>query len=571
MARKPTSAKRTAGKAPTKSGAPKAAKVKAAVEATAPLKTRGDSRNDKARAQQKSTADSEASNANLLFRGADWDFPLIDKIYKSVEEIGLGEMGMSIYPNQIEVITSEQMLDAYASTGMPLFYRHWSFGKEFARNEAMYRKGYQGLAYEIVINSDPCILYIMEENTATMQTLVLAHAGIGHNHFFKNNYVFKQWTDAEGILDYISFAKDFLAKAEDKYGVVEVERVIDSAHALQSHGVHRSPRKRMPDLRSEQIREKQRRDHGEQLFNDLWRTVPKGKAKDKAPDNERRRAILGLPEENLLYFLEKTAPRLLPWQREVLRIVRQIAQYFYPQRQTKMMNEGCATFTHHRIMTRLHEKGMLTDGSFLEFLHSHTSVVMQPTYDDPRYNGINPYALGFAMMQDIERVCVNPTAEDRVALPDIAGNGDPYAVLRDVWANYRDESCISQFLSPKLIRDFGLFRVADDGDQDEDLRVDAIHDERGYSRIRRALSRTYDISRRDPDIQIVDVDLVGDRELLLQHRVLDGVMLAAEDAQRVLQHLANLWGYPVVLSEVGPNDEVLEEHVADPTRPFGAM
>ena len=105
------------------------------------------------------------------------------------------------------MITSEQMLDAYSSIGMPLFYQHWSFGKSFARNEAMYRKGYQGLAYEIVINSNPCIVYIMEENSATMQTLVLAHAAYGHNHFFKNNYVFKQWTDADGIQDYLDFAR----------------------------------------------------------------------------------------------------------------------------------------------------------------------------------------------------------------------------------------------------------------------------------------------------------------------------------------------------------------------------
>jgi stage V sporulation protein R len=525
-----------------------------------------------AKPSKKAVAALTPAPSPVLFTGADWDFPLIDRIYNAVEEIGLKEMGMSIYPNQIEVITSEQMLDAYASTGMPLFYKHWSFGKEFARNEQAYRKGYQGLAYEIVINSNPCILYIMEENSATMQTLVLAHAGLGHNHFFKNNYVFKQWTDAEGILDYIAFAKSYLEKAEDKYGITEVERVIDAAHALQSHGVHRSPRKRMADLRTEQMREKQRREHGEQLFNDLWRTVPKGKKPDKSvADADRRRAILGLPEENILYFLEKTAPRLLPWQREVLRIVRQIAQYFYPQRQTKMMNEGCATFTHHRIMTRLHEKGMLTDGAFLEFLHSHTSVVMQPNYDDPRYSGINPYALGFAMMQDIERICVSPTAEDRAALPAIAGNGDPYGALREVWANYRDESCISQFMSPKLIRDFSLFRVSDDGDPAEDLRVDAIHDERGYSRIRRALSRQYDISRRDPDIQVVDVDLVGDRKLMLQHRVLDGVKLAAEDAQRVLQHLANLWGYPVVLTEVGPDEVSLAEHTVEPLRPFGTV
>ena len=122
-------------------------------------------------------------------------------------EIALDELGLDIYPNQIEVIGTEQMLDAYSSIGMPLFYKHWSFGKHFARNEAMYRAGMQGLAYEIVINSNPCISYIMEENTATMQTLVIAHAAFGHNHFFKNNYVFQQWTDADGILDYLEFAQ----------------------------------------------------------------------------------------------------------------------------------------------------------------------------------------------------------------------------------------------------------------------------------------------------------------------------------------------------------------------------
>jgi stage V sporulation protein R len=107
------------------------------------------------------------------------------------------------------------MLDAYSSAGMPLFYKHWSFGKHFAHHEAFYRKGIMGLAYEIVINSSPCISYLMEENTATMQTLVIAHAAFGHNHFFKNNYLFKQWTDAEGILDYLDFAKSYVAQCEE--------------------------------------------------------------------------------------------------------------------------------------------------------------------------------------------------------------------------------------------------------------------------------------------------------------------------------------------------------------------
>ena len=111
----------------------------------------------------------------------------------------MSELGLDIYPNQIEVITAEQMLDAYSSIGMPLFYKHWSFGKHFTQHEALYRQGLRGLAYELVINSSPCISYLMEENTATMQALVIAHAAFGHNHFFKNNYLFKQWTDAEGI------------------------------------------------------------------------------------------------------------------------------------------------------------------------------------------------------------------------------------------------------------------------------------------------------------------------------------------------------------------------------------
>jgi len=509
-----------------------------------------------------------APDSKLLFEGPDWDFDLIKRVHEACGEIGIKEMGLDPYPNQIEVITTEQMLDAYASTGMPLFYRHWSFGKHFARNEAAYRKGYQGLAYEIVINSNPCLVYIMEENSATMQTLVLAHAGYGHSHFFKNNYVFKQWTDADGILDYLEFARAFIANCEDRYGQDAVERMLDSAHALQSHGVHRFPRKRMPDLRSEQKREEDRRRHGEQLFNDLWRTVPTGqKRKHSKDEDDRRKALLGIPEENLLYFLEKTAPRLAPWQREILRIVRLINQYFYPQRQTKVMNEGCATYTHHRIMTRLHEKGQISDGSFLEFLHSHTSVVMQPHYDDRRYSGINPYALGFAMCCDIERACTNPTDEDREWMGDIAGNGDPYGTLRDIWANYRDESFVSQFLSPRVIREFSIFNVVDDEDEEE-MNVAAIHDERGYRKIRRALSKQYDIAYRDADIQIVDVDLAGDRKLILQHRVLDGIVLEETDTEKVLQHVADLWGYDVKLVEQDDNGAQLAEHTASPRRAF---
>src|SRR5205814_8003848 len=225
------------------------------------------------------------------------------RVYEAVEKIAFGELGLDIYPVQIEVITSEQMLDAYSSVGLPLMYRHWSFGKRFAYHETMYRQGLQGLAYEIVINSNPVICYIMEENSMTMQTLVMAHAAVGHNHFFKNNYLFRQWTDAGGILDYLSFARDYVAKCEEKYGLDAVERVLDAAHALKEHGVNRYAHRSKPNLAEEQRRLDERRAHEEATYNDLWRTVPSlDKASDDAEGNQKQHEELtrqlGLPEEN---------------------------------------------------------------------------------------------------------------------------------------------------------------------------------------------------------------------------------------------------------------------------------
>jgi spore cortex formation protein SpoVR/YcgB (stage V sporulation) len=500
-----------------------------------------------------------------LFEGADWDFATLQRIHDACEEVARAELGLDTYVNQIEVITAEQMLDAYSSVGMPLFYKHWSFGKHFAFHEASYRKGLMGLAYEIVINSSPCISYLMEENTATMQTLVIAHAAFGHNHFFKNNYLFKQWTDADGILDYLEFAKRYVSHCEERYGHLAVEQTLDAAHALMSHGVDRYPGKKKLDLRDEERRAGKRRLHEERAFNDLWRTVPSGPAKSKAVLNiERRRKLLGLPQENLLYFLEKSAPRLAPWQRELLRIVRHIAQYFYPQSQTKVMNEGTATYVHYRILNRLHRQGRISDGNFLEFLQSHTNVVFQPEFDDPRFSGFNPYALGFAMMQDIERIVSDPTEEDREWFPEIAGTGDVEDVLRSIWANYRDESFIGQFLSPNLMRQLRLFHLHDDPDERAGIRVEAIHNERGYRRIRREFAKQYDVGYIDPNIEVVDVDLEGDRRLRLRHHVVKGAQLYETDAKRVLQHLADLWSYDVSLVEVDSNDKVLKEYVLNP-------
>jgi stage V sporulation protein R len=229
--------------------------------------------------------------------------------------------------------------------------------------------------------------------------------------------------------------------------------------------------------------------------------------------------------------------------------VRNLAQYFYPQRQTKVMNEGCATFVHHTIMNILYDRGMISEGSLLEFLHSHTSVVFQPEFQDQRYNGINPYALGYSMMADIRRITEDPTEEDREWFPQFAGTGDWVSVLKDAWANYRDESFIEQFLSPKLMRDFRLFALFDKADEGA-YRVAAIHNEQGYRKVRSLLARQYDAGIADPNIQVVDANLKGDRTLFLEHRMHRGVPLHHATKELVVAHIERLWGHDVVLEEV---------------------
>ncbi len=501
----------------------------------------------------------------LLYTGSEWDFSLLQRVHDAIEEIAIGELGLDVYRNQLEVITSEQMLDAYAAIGMPLMYRHWSFGKKFAREELLYRKGAQSLAYELVINSDPCVSYIMEENTATMQTLVIAHAAFGHNHFFKNNQLFRQWTRADRMLDELTYAKNFLADCESRYGLAAVESILDSAHALMPQGVNRYAPKHQSSA-AIAGKAKARQEHLESTYNDLWRTIPREAQSPTPPidpEAEAERVSLDLPQENLLAFLAMHAPKLKDWQREILQIVRRMAQYFYPQRQTKLMNEGCATFTHYEIMNRMFDRGLIDEGAMLEFLHSHSAVVRQPNFDHRGFSGINPYALGFAMMRDIQRICEHPDQEDHDWFPEIAGNGLAMETIRSAWAEYRDESFVLQYLSPRLIREMRLFKVGDSAEA-RYVTVDAIHDESGYRDIRRFLAKQYDLSNSEPDIEVTDADLQGHRRLVLTHRVKNGKLLDKNECNRTLRHVANLWGYRVRMIEIDEENHAHNEYDAVP-------
>jgi spore cortex formation protein SpoVR/YcgB (stage V sporulation) len=493
-----------------------------------------------------------------LFGNPTWDYRTLAAADAVTTKIGKEYLNLNIYPNQIEIVTSEQMLDAYSLIGLPTSYPHWKFGKDFVLNQHNYIKGRTALSYEMVINSNPCISYNMENNTTCMMVLVMAHACQGHNAFFANNYMFREWTSADSILDYMAFAREYILACEEEFGVEEVEKVLDAAHALMNHGIDKYRKPSKLSAREEKERLKKRASVRHENYNELWRTLPKAGntvvskvlASKHFPEE---------PEENILYFLEKNSPTLPNWKREIIRIVRKVAQYFYPQGLTKVMNEGFASFVHYHIVNKMYEEGYVDDGFMLEFIHSHSSVLYQPDYNSKYFSGLNPYTLGFNIFMDIKRICQSPTEEDKYWFPNLIGR-DWLEEVHYAMHNFRDDSFILQYLSPKVMRDMRLFVIVDEEDEDE-YEIAAIHNERGYRKVREALSEQYKRTFFVPEIQVEKVDLHSTNTLHLTHHIVSDRKLVPKETQETLEHLRYLWEFPVRLSSknrLGVNEEIFE-------------
>jgi spore cortex formation protein SpoVR/YcgB (stage V sporulation)/intein/homing endonuclease len=269
----------------------------------------------------------------------DWNFEDIKLITEMVEKIGTKELGLDLYQNQIEIISSEQMIDMYTSIGMPVYYKHWSFGKSWIEQNKSYKSGRSGLALELVVNTSPTINYLMSENSLISQALVLAHAAVGHNTVFRNNYLFKEWTDAENIIDYLVFAKNYVEEQERIHGQEVVEKWLDSCHALSDYGINRYKRPGAVSIVKERERQTERAEYLQSQVSEMYRLLPTKENKSLNTAWPKQ------PEENILYFCEKYAPNLAVWQRELIRITRKIATYFAPQGQCVTGNHIISTPT----------------------------------------------------------------------------------------------------------------------------------------------------------------------------------------------------------------------------------
>lgn len=484
-------------------------------------------------------------NKPLFTTGQDWDFELLEK-FDEVSDKYMAELGFDYYPLQIEVVSAEQMLDLYCSIALPIDYSHWSKGKAFIRDYDKYMAGKMGLAFEICLNSNPSYCYIMEENDALTQFLVISHVK-GHSADFKMNYLYRDNSDADNIVNYMSFARDFIHKCEEKYGVERVEYILDLAHSLSHNGVDKFRRKHKSTIQAEKERQRLREVYEQEIADyTLDKLIKRKSAKSEIIDEDStvKNKII-LPEENIIYFLEKNSPVLKRWEREILRIVRKIAQYFYAQIHGNVLSEGTASFCHYYCLTRAYEDGYITEGSYMQFLHMHSSVINQRDMTP-----LNPYHFGFYLMHDIKRICENPTEEDYRWFPAIV-NTDWKVTLKDVITNYRDDALIRTFMSPTLMRKFKLLSLENDSDEDYYL-VTAHCDDSYYRKLRNDLADNYLIGNRMPEIEISRVDENG---LTLMYKPVFGRELHKDDAYDVCMNISLLFGDRVNL--VDDKEEVI--------------
>lgn len=452
-----------------------------------------------------------------------WD----DKILKLVDKYGL-----NCYPQEFEVCDHNEMLGYMAYSGMPSRYSHWSFGKSFEKQKTMYDYGVAGLPYEMVINSNPCLAYLMSDNTLLLQILTIAHV-YGHNDFFANNFTFTSATQAEYTLEmFKNHAKRIDSYIEDpSIGIEEVEQCLEDAHAVS-----------FQCSRNLAIRQRSQQEIAQQRWEDAQPS--KDPHRDIHPKKEYTPPDLSTlplePEENILEFIANYNPYLPEWKRDILQIVDAEIKYFIPQMETKIMNEGWASYWHHKLMNELD----LPQGLHLEFLVRHNQVLR------PTPGGLNPYHLGFILWHDIERRWNEgdtgieysntpaPVKDNNVNENDSPGRKKIF----ELRSSDRDSSFLRRFLTPDIMRELELFQHEKRG---KERVITKVSDDENWNQVKETLIKNVGTGSL-PIIKVQDADFGGNRSLYLKHYH-EGRDLKLEYAERTLKHLVRLWGREVVL------------------------
>ncbi|MBM7834703.1 SpoVR family protein [Clostridium sardiniense] len=420
-------------------------------------------------------------------------------------------LGLNYYPQEFEVIGFNEMIGYEAYVGMPSKYPHWSYGKSYEKNKTLYSLNLTGLPYEMVINCNPCLAYLMKDNTLLLQILTMAHV-YGHNDFFKNNRLFKGGTNADRALEMFKLDSEIIRGYINNptIGYEKVEKILDAAHAIR-YSIGRSIG--VKELNDEEIRERRIEDYKNKIVN---RDFLDRDEEIEPPEVDK---IPLEPRDDVVGFIIKYG-KLEEWEKNILRIVKRETEYFIPQIETKTMNEGWACFCHYNILKSLG----LSEDLYLEFLKRHNDVV------SPIPGGLNPYYIGFKIFMDLDK---------RYGREKIF----------EVRALERDASFIRRYLTKELCEELNLFQY---GKRSFDFVVEEVSDDRGWESIRDNLSFSSGIGGI-PHIRVIDLNK-KDYTLTLEH-VYDGRELELSYAKETLRYLGKLWGYKVRLNTTDRNGE----------------
>ena len=443
--------------------------------------------------------------------GLEYTLKDLENWNERIEDIAKN-IGLDFYPQEFEIIGYKDMLSYESYIGMPSRYPHWSFGKSYEKNSTVYKYNLTGLPYEMVINSDPCIAYLMKENTLLLQILTIAHV-YGHNDFFKNNRLFKDGTRAASTVEMFKFHADMVRSYinDPSIGYEKVERILDAAHAIKLQT-------------SRVIGEK--RIQGEVLKQRLLDDYKNNNEVHSNLDAYVKLAFPNLnkipiePEDDILYFIIKYGD-LEEWEKSLLEFVRQETSYFLPQIETKIMNEGWASFWHYNILKELN----LPDELYLEFIKRHNDVIA------PGYGSINPYFIGFKIFEDI----LKRYGKDKIF---------------EVRAIERDESFLRKYLTEELCVELNLFEYAA---KDGNYVISEVADDSGFKNIRNTLASSCGVGSV-PLIRVVEMSQ-KDKTLILEH-VFDGRELNTNYAEATLKYIYELWGHTVTLKTTQLGKEI---------------
>ncbi len=428
--------------------------------------------------------------------------------------------GLDFYPMRYEICPSD-IIYTFGAYGMPTRFSHWSFGKTFNKMKMQYDLGLSKI-YELVINSNPCYAFLLDGNSLVQNKLIVAHV-LAHCDFFKNNARFS--ISNRNMVESMSAAAERISGYEIEYGAAEVERFLDAVMAVQEHvdpSIHKPyglDKKKYMDVQQKRLKEERGKRHFDTRYGDLWELEDaQANATDREDAADARKFPIQ-PEKDIVWFIQEFSPYLEDWQRDIMSILREEMLYFWPQIETKIMNEGWASYWHQKIMREL----PLTSEETIEYAKLNSAVVQ------PSRHSLNPYYLGLKIFEDIER----RFGQDKIF---------------EVRELDSDISFLRNYLTKELVEELYLYIFEKKGPewQITDKTWENIRDQLAFSKVNGGF----------PYLEITDGDWQRGGELFVAHRY-EGVELDLKYVERTLPYLVSLWGKPVHLETVVDDKKVL--------------